>query len=99
LARAGVTLDGIDAIAVTRGPGLVGALLVALQTGKAIAWARDLPLVGVNHLEGHLCAVFLRDRDEAPHPVPRFPHLALLVSGGHTSLVVCRAPGDHAVLG
>jgi tRNA N6-adenosine threonylcarbamoyltransferase len=99
LARAGVGLDGIDGIAVTRGPGLVGALLVGVQAAKAIAFARGLPLVGVNHLEGHLTAIFLHDRDEAPHPVPAFPHLALLVSGGHTLLLVCRAPGDFQVLG
>src|ERR1700760_2410038 len=74
---AGATLDDVDAIAVTRGPGLVGALLVGVQAAKALAWARGLPLVGVNHLEGHLSAVWL---DEAR--APTFPHLALLVSGG-----------------
>jgi N6-L-threonylcarbamoyladenine synthase len=94
-----MTLDNVDAVAVTRGPGLVGALLVGLQVGKAIAWARGLPLVGVNHLEGHLTAVYLRDADEAPREVPPFPHLGLLVSGGHTALVECRAPGDYRVLG
>jgi N6-L-threonylcarbamoyladenine synthase len=82
LAEAGVTLDDIDGIAVTCGPGLVGALLVALQTAKAIAYARGIPLVGVNHLEGHLTAVYL---EPAPHPPT--PHLALLVSGGHTSII------------
>jgi N6-L-threonylcarbamoyladenine synthase len=99
LAGAGIGLDDVDAIAVTRGPGLVGALLVGVQTAKAIAFARRLPLVGVNHLEGHLSAIFLRDRDEPPHPVPAFPHLGLLVSGGHTALMVCRAPGDYRLLG
>ena len=99
LAEAGTTLDGIDAIAVTRGPGLVGALLVGLQTAKAIAFARGLPLVGVNHLEGHLSAIFLHDAGEAPHPVPAYPHLGLLVSGGHSSVVVCHAPGRYQVLG
>ena len=98
LARAGVTLDEIDAIAVTRGPGLVGALLVGVQLAKALAWARGLPLVGVNHLEGHLTAVFLRDPDEEITPPP-FPHLALLVSGGHTQLIVCEAHGRFRVLG
>ena len=91
--------SGIDAIAVTRGPGLVGALLVGLQTAKAIAFARGLPLVGVNHLEGHLSAIFLHDAGESPHPVPAFPHLGLLVSGGHSSLVICHAPGRNEVLG
>jgi N6-L-threonylcarbamoyladenine synthase len=99
LVGAGLALDDVDALAVTRGPGLVGALLVGVQTAKAIAFARGLPLVGVNHLEGHLCAIFLRERDEPPHPVPAFPHLGLLVSGGHSALVVCRAPGDYALLG
>ena len=99
LRRAGTDLDGIDGIAVTRGPGLVGALLVGVQTAKAIAFARRLPLIGVNHLEGHLTAIFLRDADEAPHPVPAFPHLGLLVSGGHTMLLECRAPGSFRLLG
>ncbi len=81
LDRAGLTLDDIDGVAVTQGPGLVGALLVALQAGKAIAYARNLPFVGVHHLEGHLTAVYLEDES------PPFPHLALVVSGGHTSLL------------
>jgi N6-L-threonylcarbamoyladenine synthase len=81
LAQAGLTLDDIDAIAVTRGPGLVGALLVALQVGKSISFARGLPIVGVHHLEGHLSAVYLTDDP------PAFPHMALLVSGGHTSII------------
>jgi N6-L-threonylcarbamoyladenine synthase len=89
LAAAGVTLDEIDGVAVTQGPGLVGALLVALQAGKAISFARGLPLVGVHHLEGHLNAIYLE-----PDPPP-FPHLALVVSGGHTSLI---RVDDHARL-
>ena len=88
LRRAGLGWDGLDGLAVTRGPGLVGALLVALQAGKAIAYARGLPVVGVHHLEGHLSAVFLENDD-----VPAFPHVALLVSGGHTSLIEVTAPG------
>jgi len=72
---------------------------VAMQAGKALAFARGLPLCGVNHLEGHLSAVFLRDAGEPPHPVPAFPHLGLLVSGGHSTLAVCRAPGDYHILG
>jgi N6-L-threonylcarbamoyladenine synthase len=94
LERAGAGLDAIDAIAVTRGPGLVGALLVALQVGKAIAWARGLPLVGVHHLEGHLSAVYL---DGAP--APKLPHGALLVSGGHTSVVHVLDHGKYRELG
>ncbi len=89
LARAGLTLDDIDGIAVTHGPGLVGALLVAVQTAKALAWARKIPLVGVHHLEGHLSAIYLE-----PEPPP-LPHLALIVSGGHTSLV---RVDDHGVV-
>jgi N6-L-threonylcarbamoyladenine synthase len=94
LDEAGCTLDDIDAIAVTRGPGLVGALLVAVQAAKAIAWARGLPLVGVNHLEGHLSAVWL---DGARGPA--FPHLALLVSGGHSELVIARDHGVYELCG
>jgi N6-L-threonylcarbamoyladenine synthase len=81
LAQAGVRLDDIGGVAVTQGPGLIGALLVAVQMGKAIAYARGLPFVGVHHLEGHLSAVLLE-----PEPPP-LPHLALVVSGGHTSLI------------
>ena len=89
LDRASTALDGIDGIAVTNAPGLVGALLVGLQTAKAIAWVMELPLVGVHHLEGHLSAIFLE-----PDPPP-MPHLALIVSGGHTSLV---RVNDHGAL-
>jgi N6-L-threonylcarbamoyladenine synthase len=99
LARAGVALADIDGIAVTRGPGLVGALLVGVQAAKAMAFATGKPLVGVNHLEGHLAAIFLHDRDEPTHPVPPFPHLALLVSGGHTMLLEALAPGRFRLLG
>jgi N6-L-threonylcarbamoyladenine synthase len=79
---------------VTRGPGLVGALLVGVQAAKAMAWARGIPLVGVNHLEGHLSAVWL-DGERGPS----FPHLALLVSGGHSELVIARDHGVFEVLG
>jgi N6-L-threonylcarbamoyladenine synthase len=99
LAQAGVGIEAIDAVAVTRGPGLVGALLVAVQLGKAFAWARGLPLVGVNHLEGHLAAVFLDGPDGTPASPPRFPHLALLVSGGHSELLVVEDHGRHRRLG
>ena len=89
LAQAGLGLDRVDAVAVTTGPGLVGALLIGVQTGKALAWARGLPLVGVHHLQGHLAAVYLE-----PDPPP-MPHLALLVSGGHSSLVRVE---DHGIV-
>jgi N6-L-threonylcarbamoyladenine synthase len=94
LAQAGATLDEVGGVAVTRGPGLVGALLVGVQAAKAIAFARGLPLVGVNHLEGHLCAIFLDD-----DRVPAFPHLALLVSGGHSELIVAHDFGRYELLG
>jgi N6-L-threonylcarbamoyladenine synthase len=79
-------LDAVDAVAVTRGPGLVGALLVGVQAGKALAWAKQKPLIGVDHLVGHLLAVYLR-RDPAASELelPR-PYIALLASGGHTAL-------------
>ena len=93
LEAARMTLDDIDGIAVTRGPGLVGALLVAIQAAKAIAYARDLPLVGVHHLEGHMAAVQLEEEQ------PPFPHLALVVSGGHTSLIRVDRAGAADELG
>jgi N6-L-threonylcarbamoyladenine synthase len=93
LDRAGSTLAQIDGIAVTNAPGLVGALLVGLQTAKSIAWVTGKPLVGVHHLEGHLSAIYLE-----PDPPP-LPHLALIVSGGHTSLVRVDGPGEVTELG
>jgi N6-L-threonylcarbamoyladenine synthase len=99
LADAQLTLDDIDAIAVTRGPGLVGALLVAVQVAKAIAWARRLPLVGVHHHEGHLAAVHLEPKRGEPVRAPGFPHVALLVSGGHTSLIEVQDHGRYHELG
>jgi len=93
LLEAGVTLDDIDGIAVTQGPGLIGALLVALQTAKAISYARNIPLVGVHHLEGHLSAIRLEEE------YPPYPHIALVVSGGHTSLMRVIGPGHIVELG
>ncbi len=93
LARASVTLDDVGQLAVTSGPGLQGALLVGLQVGKAIALARGLPLVGVNHLEGHLLAILLAEK--APQP----PFLGLIVSGGHTSLYLAEDFGRYLRLG
>lgn len=91
-------LKGIDAVAVTNGPGLVGALLIGVQAAKAIAFSRELPLVGVNHLVGHLLAVFLRRNDDDP-PGPEYPFIALLVSGGHTALYEVRSASDLEQLG
>lgn len=85
LARAHVTLDGLDGIAVTARPGLAGALHVGVQTALALAFAKKLPIVGVDHLVGHLCAAYLAYPDQPCDP-PETPFLALLVSGGHTAL-------------
>jgi N6-L-threonylcarbamoyladenine synthase len=90
--------SAIDAIAVTHGPGLVGALLIGVQAAKAIALSRALPLVGVNHLVGHLLAVFLQRGETDPAP-PSYPFIALLVSGGHTALYEVRSPEDMEQLG
>lgn len=98
-------LDGgfaqLDAVAVTNGPGLVGALLVGVQAAKAIAWSRELPLVGVNHLVGHLLAVHLhRGGEEQPRPpAVEYPYVALLASGGHTALYRVDGPLDVEQLG
>ncbi|MBI3180058.1 MAG: tRNA (adenosine(37)-N6)-threonylcarbamoyltransferase complex transferase subunit TsaD, partial [Deltaproteobacteria bacterium] len=84
---------GVHGIAVTRGPGLVGSLLVGLQLAKGLAMARRLPWVGINHLEGHLSAALLAD------PPPAYPHVALVVSGGHTHLYKVEAFARYMVLG
>jgi N6-L-threonylcarbamoyladenine synthase len=93
LADAGASLEDIDGVAVTAGPGLVGALLVGLMYGKTLAFALGRPLVGVNHLEGHLFAPMLEDPALAP------PFVALLVSGGHTLLLDVPAWGRYRILG
>ena len=93
LADACVTLDDITAVAVTYGPGLVGALLVGVAQAKAIAWAKDLPLVGVHHIEGHVCANFIEHQELEP------PFLCLIVSGGHTHLVIMKDYGEFEILG
>ncbi len=92
LERAGVTLEAIEGIAVTRGPGLVGALLVGLSVAKALAFARKLPLVGLHHIEGHILAALME------HDIP-FPYLALAVSGGHTHLYRVDGIGCYQTLG
>ena len=90
LAEAGRDYKTVDAIAVTRGPGLAGALLVGISFAKALAFATDKPLIAVNHLEGHIHAVLLEERQKGNHQV-EFPVLALVVSGGHTHLYLARA--------
>lgn len=94
LDRAQTTLDRVDGIAVTRGPGLIGSLVVGVATAKALAFAIGKPLYGVNHLHGHIFAAFLGDG-----PPPEYPFLALLVSGGHSQLVHVDGPTRMRVLG
>jgi N6-L-threonylcarbamoyladenine synthase len=94
VARAQISLDRVDAIAVTYGPGLIGSLLVGVAAAKALAYALDKPLFAVNHLHGHIFAAFLG----SGHPPP-YPFLALLVSGGHSQLVDVHSPQDVRVIG
>jgi N6-L-threonylcarbamoyladenine synthase len=93
LEKAGQTYQSIDAIAVTQGPGLAGALLVGISYAKALAFALDKPLIAVNHLEGHIHAVLLEERQKGNHDV-KFPVLALVVSGGHTHLYLAERRGE-----
>ena len=93
LAEAGMRARDLDGIAVTQGPGLVGSLLVGCTVAKSLAYVHGTPLVGVNHLEGHVYAAFLTDDP------PEHPFLALVVSGGHTALYHARAPLDYALVG
>jgi len=93
LADAGVALKDVSALAVTMGPGLVGSLLVGVSVAKAIAYARQLPFVGVNHLEGHIAAAFLE------FPALTYPFVALVVSGGHTHLYHVPAECEYRLLG
>jgi N6-L-threonylcarbamoyladenine synthase len=83
----GATWDDVGSVAVTRGPGLAGSLLVGINVAKTLAWVHDRPLIGVNHLEGHVYAAWLRDPGQPDGEEPRFPLVALVVSGGHTFLV------------
>lgn len=93
LKEADATLDDLDAIAVTYGPGLVGALLVGVAEAKAISFAKDIPLVGVHHIEGHISANYIENLDLEP------PFLCLVVSGGHTHLVIVKDYGEFEILG
>jgi N6-L-threonylcarbamoyladenine synthase len=100
LARAGLALGDIDALAVTEGPGLAGALLVGVNWAKTAAWARGLPLVAVNHLEGHVYSNWLLQPGEAEDaPPPSFPLICLIVSGGHTELILMSGHGHYHLLG
>lgn len=93
LSRAGLTSDEIDAVAFTRGPGLIGSLMVGVSFAKAFALARNLPLIEVDHMQAHVLAHF------AEAPKPPFPFLCLTVSGGHTQLVVVHAPLEQEIIG
>ena len=97
---AGTDWRDIDAIAVTHGPGLIGSLLVGVGVAKALAVSRDLPLIGVNHIEGHIYANWLTDDDPSSEPLePPFPLLCLVVSGGHTQLILMAGHGRYRLLG
>ena len=93
LTEANVTLDNIDAIGVTYGPGLVGALLVGVAEAKAIAYAKKMPLVGVHHIEGHISANYIENKDLEP------PFICLIISGGHTHLVCVKDYGKYEIIG
>lgn len=93
LSEAGRKLSDMDAVAVTYGPGLVGALLVGVAEAKAIAYAAKLPLVGVHHIEGHVSANYIENKDWEP------PFLCLIVSGGHTHLVLVKDYGEYEIIG
>ncbi len=93
LAEAGADWPDLSAVAVTHGPGLVGSLLVGVCYAKGLCWARGLPLLGVNHLEGHLYSNYIEP------PSPDFPFVCLIASGGHSDLILVRGHGDYQVLG
>jgi N6-L-threonylcarbamoyladenine synthase len=93
LDEAGMAIEDIDGVAYTAGPGLVGALLVGAGVARSLAWALDVPAIGVHHMEGHLLAPLMEDASTQP------PFVALLVSGGHTQLVGVEAIGRYSLLG
>ena len=93
LAQANMTIDEIDAVAVTCGPGLVGALLTGVSWAKAFAYARDLPLIAVNHIEGHVSANYIASPDMEP------PFVSLVASGGHSHIVLVKRYGEYETLG
>ena len=99
LTQAHMALSDLNAIAATRGPGLAGSLVVGLNTAKGLAVGTGLPLVGVNHLEGHIYSAWVYNSGEPPDPEPQFPLMALLVSGGHTELNLMDAHLSYQRLG
>lgn len=92
LLAVGLTISDIEGVAVTQGPGLIGALLVGISFAKALAYAKKLPIIGVNHIEGHITAILLEEE-------VKFPYLGLIVSGGHTSLYIVNSIGSYRHLG
>ena len=98
LKEAGVTADKLDAIAFTRGPGLLGSLMVGISFAKGLSLARNIPMVEVNHLQGHILSHFL-DLPDRQLPHPDFPFLCLLVSGGHTQIVKVNSPLEMEIIG
>lgn len=98
LRQAGVTPSELSAVAFTRGPGLMGSLLVGTSFTKGLALALGIPMVEVNHLQAHILAHFIKTADE-PHQAPRFPFLCLLVSGGNSQIVLVRATNDMEIIG
>jgi N6-L-threonylcarbamoyladenine synthase len=99
LAQAHVTIGDIDAVAATRGPGLAGSLVVGLNAAKGLSMGAGLPLIGVNHLEGHIYSAWVQEAGDTPTPEPQFPLMALLVSGGHTELNWMKGHLDYQRLG
>ncbi len=99
LEKANLKWTDVDGLAVTNRPGLIGSLIVGIMTVKSLSQAYGIPLIGVNHLEGHLLAPFLKDEDYAPPADFNYPYLALAVSGGHSSLYWVKGLGDYTVVG
>jgi N6-L-threonylcarbamoyladenine synthase len=99
LAKAHMTIQDMDAVAVTRGPGLAGSLLVGMNAAKGLALGAGLPLIGVNHLEGHIYSAWVHEGTESPPAEPVFPLMALLVSGGHTELDLMASHLEYRRLG
>lgn len=99
LKEAGITVDDISGIAVTKGPGLLGSLIVGVQVAKSIAVSRGIPFIGVNHLEGHILSPFLIFKEDFKVESPEFPFICLLVSGGHTMLIKVERFGKYHIIG
>ncbi len=99
LQKAGVSLRDIDLISVTQGPGLIGALLIGISFAKALGYSLDVPVVGVNHVIAHLWANFLSTQPNSGWAGPNFPFIGLVVSGGHTSLILVKGPAKYELIG